>query len=500
LVLPKEAFDLDKIFFSLSKILERSVKDLRDTFKANLVSSSIPVVVAKNIDIKQAITLEELKLDFPGVIVQSHPLRDYPYGTLAAHIIGYLNEIDRWRLTKLEDYGYKTKDIVGFGGIEEKYDYLLREEDGGTSVEVDRRGRFVRVLGFQPPKNGKEIQLTLDLRIQKIVENSLVDKKGGVVILDPFTGEVLAMASSPSFDPSIFIKQSNQAISGVFNDPTSPLLNRVISGLYPPGSIFKAIVATAGLETGKINSDTSFLCNGEWYVGRQRFGCWNTHGSQDIIAAIAHSCNVFFYRTGILLGPQILYDYAIKFGLAKPTHIELPYEVSGYIPSPLLKKIYKLKGWYEGDTVNFSIGQGDVLVTPLQMVRMMAVFANKGKLITPCIVKAIAGKDVSVYQKKSVSLPIKESTMELVREGLRSVIAHPKGTANVLSSLSVQVAGKTGTAQADNGPSHAWFCGFFPFKAPKYVLCVLLERGGPGYYSCVIAKQIIESMVQEGLI
>ncbi|MFA5118849.1 MAG: penicillin-binding protein 2 [Candidatus Omnitrophota bacterium] len=500
LILPKEAVDLDKTFVSLSKLLERSVKGLRDTFKANQVSSSIPVVVANNIEIKKAIALEELKLDFPGVIVAPHPLRDYPHGSLAAHIIGYLSEIDRWRLTKLEDYGYKTKDIVGFGGIEERYDYLLREENGGTSVEVDRRGRFVRVLGYQPPQNGKEIQLTLDLRLQKIVEKSLTGKKGGVVILDPFTGEVLAMASAPAFEPSIFVKQSRQEISGLFNDPTSPMLNRVTNGLYPPGSIFKAIVATAGLETGKINPSTSFLCNGEWHVGKQKFRCWSTHDSQDIISAIAHSCNVFFYRSGLLLGPQALYDYAIKFGLAKPTHIELPYEAGGYIPSPLLKKVYKLKGWYDGDTANFSIGQGDVLVTPLQMARMMAVFANKGKLVTPCIVKAIAGKDVSAFQKKATHLPFKESTLEIIRQGLRGVVDYPKGTANVLSLLPVQVAGKTGTAQAAGGPSHAWFCGFFPFKSPKYVMCVFLERGGPGYYSCLIAKQIMESMVQEGII
>ncbi len=500
LVLPKEVPDLDKTFVSLSKLLERSVKGLQSAYKNNLVSSSIPVVVANNIEIKKAIALEELKFDFPGVIVAPHPLRDYPYGELAAHSIGYLNEIDRWRLTKLEDYGYKTKDIVGFGGIEEKYDYFLREENGGTSVEVDRRGRFVRVLGFQPPKNGKEIQLTLDLRIQKIVEKSLIDKKGGVVILDPFTGEVLAMASAPAFEPSIFVKQSQQEIAVLFNDPDSPLLNRVTNGLYPPGSIFKPIVATAGLETGKIHPSTSFLCNGEWHVGKQKFRCWSTHGSQDIISAIANSCNVFFYRTGLLLGPQTLYDYAMKFGLAKPTNIELPYEEGGYIPSPLLKKIYKLKGWYDGDTANFSIGQGDVLVTPLQMVRMMAAFANKGKLVTPCLVKAIAGKDVSVYQKKSVHLPFKESTLEIIRQGLRGVVEHPQGTANVLSSLPVQVAGKTGTAQAAGGPSHAWFCGFFPFKSPKYVMCVFLERGGPGYYSCLIAKQIIESMAQEGII
>jgi penicillin-binding protein 2 len=216
--------------------------------------------------------------------------------------------------------------------------------------------------------------------------------------------------------------------------------------------------------------------------------------------AITHSCNVFFYRTGLLVGAQLIHDYALKFGFARATSIELPYEESGFVPSPLWKKIYKFKNWFDGDTANLSIGQAELLVTPLQIARMMAVFANRGRLVTPYIVKAIDGQDFSLSQKKISVLPLKESTIDYIRQGLRNVVADPSGTANVLSSLSVAVAGKTGTAQAPPGQSHAWFVGFFPFKHPKFVICVFLERGGPGYAASVLTKQIIEEMIEGGLI
>ncbi|MDD5730020.1 MAG: penicillin-binding protein 2 [Candidatus Omnitrophica bacterium] len=499
-IMPQEVLELDTTLADVSKILGTGSRELMSRFRANLVSSSLPVTVAKNIELKSAVALEESKFDLNGVVVSPHPLRDYPNGKTASHILGYLNKIDHWRLTKLEDYGYKTKDIVGFGGVEEKYDYYLRQDDGGTSVEVDRKGRFARVVGFEPPKSGKDIQLTLDLRIQKIVEGSLSDRKAGVVVMDPSTGEIIALASSPDFDPDIFVKQDNAAISGVFNNPGAPLFDRAISGVYPPGSVFKLVVAAAALETGKITPDTTFTCNGEIRVGNQRFGCWSTHNEQNLTDAIAHSCDVFFYRTGLLLGPQLISEYSEKFGLGKLTEIDLPYESQGLVPNPLWKKIRKFKNWYDGDTANFSIGQGDLLTTPLQIARMVAVFANGGKLLKPYIVKSVQGENIAEYQKKAETLGLKESTIRSIAEGMREVVASPKGTANVLSGLAVTVAGKTGTAQAAGGQSHAWFAGFFPYENPRFVICVCLERGGPGYNACVVAKQIIEEMIKEGLI
>jgi penicillin-binding protein 2 len=500
MILPQGQEQQEKIISSASRILHKSVKDLNNAFKNNYISSSVPVTIARNISIKEAIALEELKVDLPAIIVQPNPVRHYPHGQLACHALGYVGEIDHWRLTKLADYGYKTKDIVGFGGVEEKYDYYLRQEEGGISFEVDHRGKFVRTLGFKPPLNGKDIQLTLDIRIQKIAEDYLSGRKGCVVIMDPYTGEIIALASFPGFNPTVFAEKNNPAISRLFNNSSSPLMNRAISGAYPPGSVFKMVVAAAALENKKINLNTSFTCRGSTLVGRREFKCWNTHGTQNLLQAIAHSCDVFFYKAGLLTGPQAIHDYALKFGFARSTSFELPYEAPGFIPSPIWRKINRFKNWFDGDTANLSIGQGDVLATPLQVTRMTAAFANGGYLVRPYIVTTIDGRDISAGQRKPEKLNLKKETIERIREGLEKVVSDAQGTANVLSGLPVSVAGKTGTAQAPPGQSHGWFAGFFPVKNPKYTICVFLERGAAGYVSCVVTKQIIQEMNNQGLI
>jgi penicillin-binding protein 2 len=500
MILPQDAEEQDKIIRAAAKILGKSEKELRRTFRSNYISVSVPVVIARNIKVKDAIALEELKVDLPAITVQPNPLRHYPYGKLASHILGYVGEIDHWRLTKLQDYGYNSKDIVGFGGVEEKYDYYLRQEEGGTSFEVDHRGKLIRTLGFRPPVNGKDIQLTIDIRIQKIVEDSLGDRRGAVVILDPYSGEIIALASSPGFKPEVFAQKNNSLVAQLVSDSSSPLVNRAISSAYPAGSVFKVIVAAAGLENKKIKTSTSFLCQGFLRVGGREFKCWNTHGLQDLAGALQHSCNVYFYKIGLAVGAQSLYDYALRFGLSKITAIELPYEVSGFIPSPVWRKINRFKKWFDGDTANLSIGQGDVAVTPIQIARMMAVFANNGYLVTPSLIKSIDGRDMSRMRRKAEKLNLRQSTIDGIREGLRRVTSEEGGTGSVFSDLSVTVAGKTGTAQAPPGQPHAWFVGYFPYKDPKYVMCVLLEHGGPGYYSCVVGKQIISEMIKEGLI
>ncbi|MDP2937855.1 MAG: penicillin-binding protein 2 [Candidatus Omnitrophota bacterium] len=492
--------EIDKTLLGAARVLNVNLKDLQSAFRNRYIASFMPTTIAKNIDVKKAIALEELKPDLDNIMIHLYPLRSYPYGKLACHVLGYLNEIDLWRLTKLANYGYKTKDIVGFGGVEEKYDYLLRQEAGGLSVEVDHRGRLVSVLGFRPPRNGKDIQLTIDLKIQKIVEENLRGRNGSAILMDPFSGEIIAMANNPNFNPSVFVKKSDSSILNLFADSDAPFINRAITGVYPAGSIFKLVVATAALETGKINLSTTFSCPGSMYIGKQEFSCWDTHNLQNLTSAIANSCNVFFYRTGLLTGAQTIYDYAVKLGFSHPTAIDLPYEAGGFVPSPLLRKIYKFKNWFDGDTANLAIGQGELLVTPIQIIRMMAVFANKGTLVTPYIVKAIDGQEVANLKRRAVKLSVKESTINYIRQGLRSVVADPKGTANALSSLPVSVAGKTGTAQVHQGQPHGWFAGFFPYQAPKFVICVFLEHGGSGHAASIVAKQIIESMIKEGLI
>jgi penicillin-binding protein 2 len=499
LIMPQEKGQLEQTLLNVARILDCDTGELKKKFKAGFLASFLPVRVANNIEIKKAIALEELKLNTPGIVVQPHPLRKYPYGSLASHVLGYLNEIDHWRLSKLSDYGYKARDIVGFGGVEEKFDYFLREKEGALSVEVDHQGKFVRVLGFRPPQNGNNMQLTLDLKIQKISESALSGRKGSVVILKPDTGEIIAMANSPDFSPAAFVNKS-KSLGRIFTDSDAPLINRAISGLYPPGSVFKLVVASAALETKKINSMTSFYCPGSLMVGRRKFSCWNTHLEQDLVSGIAHSCDVFFYHSGLLLGAQSIHDYALKFGFDKPTSIDLPYEAGGFVPSPLWKRMSRFQTWYDGDTANFSIGQGDLMVTPLQVARMTAVFANNGMLINPYVVQTIENYDVSSFHKKATKMPLKDSTLNYVRQGMRKTVSDPQGTASVLADLNVAVAGKTGTVQVPRGQPHAWFCGYFPYKNPKYVICVFLEYGGSGYAACVLTKQILFTMAQEGLI
>lgn len=494
---PKE---VDKLLTDISGLLDTSYEELRKNLNKTSLESFTPATIAKNIEVKKAIALEELKQDLGGIVIQPRPQRAYPYGTLACHIIGYLGEIDRWRLTRLEDYGYKTSDIVGFGGVEEKYDYFLRQEEGGFSVEVDHRGRFVRTLAFRPPQNGKDINLTVDLRIQKIVEEKLGERKGCAIIMDPYTGEIIAMASRPVFDPAAFVKRSNTAIAAFLTDKDAPMMDRAVSSVIPAASVFKLIVASAGLETGKLDLSQYFLCTGSLKIGRRRFKCWSTHGEQNLIGGIIHSCDVYFYNAGIRTGPDNIHDYAVKFGFSKPTGIDLPGEKGGFIPSPLWKRMKKFQPWLDGDTANFSIGQGEVLVTPIQMVRMMAVFANKSYLVTPYIIKAIDGKDISEQQRKMIPLNLKQTTIEYIRAGLRGVVADPEGTAGHLASLKVSVAGKTGTAQVPNGQPHGWFAGFFPYEEPKFVICVFLEHGAAGYVAAVVGKQIIQAMIEQGLV
>jgi penicillin-binding protein 2 len=500
MILPQDLDNIDQVFTLLGRVLGVEIKTLRAEFKKNFISSSVPVTVAANIELKDAIALGEHKAEQPSIIVVPKPLRHYPYGSLACHVLGYVNEIDRWRLTKLADYGYKTKDIVGFGGVEEKYDYYLRQEEGGLSVEVNHRGKFMRVLGFEPPRNGKDVVLTLDLPIQKIVEERLDGRKGSVILMDPLTGEILALASFPNFNPAVFVNKRTKLISGLFNHPDSPLINRGIGSSYPPASVFKMVVAAAGLELKKINPSTSFVCQGSTMVGARKFSCWDQHGSEDIFQAIAHSCDVFFYKTGLLCGAQNIHDYALKLGFGRLSGFDLSGEVSGFIPSPLWRKINKFQNWFDGDTANLSIGQGDCLVSPLQVTNMMAVFANHGYLLNPYIVKAVGGLDFSAKKSRLTAVPFKKLTLENITKGLVRVVSEAKGTGNVLASLPVKVAGKTGTAQVSRGSTHAWFVGFFPQNKPKYVICVFLENGGPGYAACVIAKQIIEEMNSQGVL
>lgn len=498
-VIPQGLDNKEQTFARLARIMKADNLDLINNYKKGYSLPFAPVVIKKNISKEEAIILEENTFDIKNVIVQQIPQRTYPYNKVGANVLGYINKIDRARLTRLQNYGYSIDDTVGYGGVEENLDSYLHAEDGGTQVEVDNLGRQIKVLGTKLPQTGQDAELTIDLDLEEICYNLLQDRTGAIIIMDPYNGDIYSMVSSPSFDPNIFSDSSTDSLYRrrlVLNDPNSPLLNRAISGRYPAGSLFKIVTAIAGLETKKISRGTNFFCSGAVNIGSRQFLCWSAHGDQNLEDGLTHSCNSFFYRLGVMLGPDILYSYATRLGLARPTGIDLPFEYRGFIPSRNWKITAKGGRWFDGDSANFAIGQGEVLVTPLQIVRLMAVVANGGWLVTPHVIKSITGGPR--LSNKMINLGLNPQALEIVREGLLRVVQDPSGTANSLKIEGLKIAGKTGTAQAGNRFPHAWFAGFFPYQNPRFCFVVLLEHGGGSQLACVVARNLIEEMIKQG--
>ena len=413
--------------------------------------------------------------------------------------MGYLGQIDISRITKLKSYGYALSDLVGYSGIEEYYDLVLRGEKGGEQVEVDNLGQRVRTVGYKPAKPGKDIQITIDIRIQKIVDKFMQEKNGVVVILEPYTGEIIALSSHPDYDPNDFIKRKGNVIKSLLKDKHSPLFNRAISGQFPPGSVFKIVTAIAALERNPSLKNKNFTCDRSMQIGDRDYGCSSRHGKESLRDAMVHSCNIYFYNLGILIGPENINKYAYRLGLGRRTGIDLNSETKGFIPSPNWKKITRFKNWYKGDTANMSIGQGDVLVTPLQMARMISIFVNGGKLVQPHLIKSIDNKQINIGKNKIVRLNNKD-ILKNISSYLYDVIGDKEGTAHVAEIEGLRMYGKTGTAQVSGDDSHGWLIGYVGKEKPKYAFCVLVENCGSSQVACLVAKEILEEMYNEYLI
>ncbi|HOX54411.1 MAG TPA: penicillin-binding protein 2 [Candidatus Omnitrophota bacterium] len=490
----------DKNLRRLSEILNINIDKIKKKIKLGYLSPFSPIIIRENATKREALLAEQEKFDLPGVLVQIQPKRYYPDREAGANILGYVGLIDRSRITKLKNYGYEIQDIIGYGGVEEYCDINLRGESGGIQIEVDNRGRQKRVLGIRPTVKGKDIVLTVDSRIQKKAAELLADKRGAIVAMQPYTGEILGMVSSPSFDPNLFtVDNSNAEIKRILNDYRSPMINRAISSSFAPGSVFKIVTAIAALETKKATPNTSFVCNGSLRVGNRSFACWETHGLQNFMQAIIHSCDVYFYSLGLLVGPDMLTRYAKEFGLGSKTQIDLPGEDKGNIPDRMLRKLKRKQDWYKGDTANFAIGQGEILVTPLQATRLVASVANGGFVPTPHIVEYVANEKAH-KDKTPGKLPFKQSNLEFVKISLRKVVEADSGTAHLSGLDTLKAAGKTGTAQASNGKTHAWFVGFCPADKPKVAFCVFLEYGGSSHSAVAVAQELLEFMSSEGML
>jgi len=458
--------------------------------------------LAEQIDFDTYVRLRERQYELPALEVDLHPRRRYPLGREAAHVLGYTGKIteEEYRDSRRGNngQGYAIADMVGRDGIERLCETRLRGTPGGMQIEVDALGRKVRELSetIRSPVGGCQVELHIDIGLQRVCREALGNRPGAVVVLDPRNGAVRALVSMPDFDPNTFPRGDQAAITRLVQDPTGkPLLDRAISGYYPPGSLFKPIVAVAGLEEGILTSRRRFFCSGVKTIGEWKFRCWNEfgHGWLNVAEAIQHSCNVFFYEIAEDLGVKRLSEYARAFGLGSHTGIDLPGEEPGIVPTKKWKWDVLGQPWYRGDNLHYSIGQGYVLVTPLQTANVFAAIANGGTLYRPQVVariKPLEGKPRVI--KPEVIGEVPNAHLGLIREALRRVVNRRGGTAYEYCRISgLTVAGKTGTAQVSGGEPHSWFVGFAPFEDPRVVILVLVEHGGSGaQVAAPIAREI----------
>lgn len=528
MVVPQGIEDQDDLFDFLSKILEIDKKKLQKVYRQKAFGPFAPVAVAEDVSREKTIVLEENKFRFPGLYVQESFRRFYPPMRASSHVLGYVRKISPEKLEALRDYGYTHQSVVGETGVEESYDRYLKGQSGGLQLEVNSRGEQVRLLSLKEPLRGRDITLTIDHRIQQIAAELLADHAGAIIVMDMNSGEILGLMSSPSFDPNVFIENNKKSTQDIFADRRSPLLNRAISGQYPPGSVFKIPVALSALDTRKINPAAAFNCQGYLKLGGKEFRCSHAHGDQNLIEAIAHSCNVYFFHAGLMVGFETIQRYARLLGLGSSSGIDLPSEGKGFIPSPAAPLKYsgarggasrQQRRWYGGDTLNLAIGQGEVLATPLQFVRMMSIVAQNGRDVHPHVIKAVGSLDrpspepFSLEDITDPQVKIKEylrpklihvndgKFFETLQAGLRAAVTDPSGTANVLNIPNLLVSGKTGTAQTTKTRDHhAWFVGFCPSSKVNIAFCVFLEYGGSSSNACVVARDLLLRMQAEGIL
>lgn len=508
--------DGDNLILNLSRFIQSDSSRLRN--RINDIQNHPPF---KPIGVKRDLSWDELpliemhKLDLPGVVIQIEPIRNYLFGEFASHLIGYVGEINEQELKSGEFPNSKMGDLIGKNGIERKWQRYLDGIGGGRQIEVDVLGRISRILKEIKPHPGNNLFITIDYRLQKVAEELLRGKAGSIIAMNPKDGEILAMVSAPSFDPNAFARVITlEEWKSLINNPSHPLENKALQGQYPPGSIFKIVTAAAVLEEEVISPHDRIFCPGWHKCGDRIYRCWRKrgHGSMDIHKAQVQSCDTFFYQVSQKLGIDRLARYARGFGLGMPTGIDLGDEKAGLIPTSKWKlKRYGIS-WQEGETLSCAIGQGFVLVTPLQMVVATSAIANGGAIYRPQIVSKIEdinGKIIKEFPPIKVrSLPISKETLRIIKEALFGVVNEPRGTGGAAQSNKVDICGKTGTAQVigsdlDKGQDekdvpylcrdHAWFVAFAPKEDSEIAVVVLVEHGGYGGTTAApMAKAIIE--------
>jgi len=475
----------------------------------------LPIRLEKNVSMEKVALVETNSLDLPGVYIEVSPVRFYIDGEIFAPVVGYTGEISKEELES--NQGYASGDILGKHGVERFLDSYIRGRRGAELVEVNVYGKEIKSLGKIDPVSGHNVILTIDADLQKTAWTAMEGRAGSVVALDPRDGSILAMVSSPSYDPNLFNSGiSSQQWSRLINNPLTPLSNRAISGQYPPGSTYKLIVAAAALEEGIITADTKFFCEGFFDSGNRTFRCWKKkgHGYVNLHKSMVESCDVYYYNLGKLLGVDKIAYYARLFGLGELTGIDLLNEKSGLVPTKQWKLNRLKEPWQMGETMSIAIGQGFNLTTPLQLAVAYSAFANGGTIWRPRVVKRIETTDGRLQREflpeKKAQIKLKTETIDFLSRSLWGVVNEPNGTGKAARRPGADVCGKTGTSQVIGLPEnerarrekkigvfhrdHALFTCYAPMKNPEIVIAVIAENAGTGgSVAAPIARKILDA-------
>lgn len=518
--LPKKKSEREETYQKIAELAGISIDDVRKEAEKDGLLSLNEILLKEDIPHEEALLLEEKIAGIPGVFIADKSIRQYRVGDGLSHILGYTGIVTPEILKKDVNKEYYSSAKVGRAGLEAEYEKYLMGKYGVEQIEVDSNQNIIKVLvekENKEPVAGNDIVLNLDMDLQLKVSEYLRAglakgmeligseiKGGAAIVMDVNTGGILSLVSVPDYDNNLFAaKISNEDYAKLLADPDRPMFNRAVNGVYPPGSISKIILASAGLQEGNITKNTAFDTPPAITVGDYVFPDNKDHGYTDITRAIAESNNIFFYSIGggydniKGLGIDKIKEYWQKFGLGEPTGIDLPGESSGLLPDGEWKKRVKKEPWYIGDTYHVSIGQGDLLVTPLQMLRATAVIANGGKLLQPQLVNKIVGPDGKVIKEFGPRIErenfIKTDVIQTVAKGMRMAVTEPSGSVHSFNELPVSVAAKTGTAQfLNNAKTHAWIECFAPYEKPEIAVIILADGGGGNYaIASPIAKDII---------
>ncbi len=477
----------------LSKLLGIDSSEVEKRARANFVSRYMPTPIKRGLGIDTVSILEEQGPYYPGITYSAESVRRYPDSISAESFLGHVGEVSQDEINSEKKKEYRLGSLIGKSGIEKKYDLLLRGLEGTKYIEVSAKGQIVGPYEDKqeiPAIPGADLVLTIDKALQKFVVKNFdsVQCCGAVVVMNPKTGGVLALASFPHFDPNIFSGVIPPDIwQGIIADTNHPMLNRPLAGLYPPGSTAKLITAGAALEMGLVNENTLLKpCFGGMQFGNRFFRCWNPggHGKVNVYHAIEQSCDVYFYQIGQIMGVDPWGEYAEKCGFGSKTGIDLTGEKAGIVPnSKYYDELYGPRKWSPYLILNLAIGQGEFTITPLQLAQFYCGLANKGRVYQPHLLKQIIESNGDIHDVEpivSFTLPFSRKTLNILRESLKMVISGEHGTARSLRNKYYEIAGKTGTAQNPHGDDHSWFSAFAPADDAEIVVVVLVENAGHG--------------------